>query len=43
MVNRLNFGGGDDPEEGKKKTRKEIFQEIIEKSKTFDQARKEMK
>ena len=44
MVNRLNFGGGDEvAEEGKKKTRKEVFQEIMEKSKTFDQARKEMK
>ena len=39
MVNRLNFGGGDLPEEGKKKTRKEIFQEIINKSKTFEAAR----
>ena len=35
MVNRLNFGGGED-EEKKKKTRKEVFQEIIEKAKTFD-------
>ena len=43
MVNRLNFGGGEIPEEGKKKTRKEIFQEIVDKSKTFDAARKEMK
>ena len=36
MVNRLNFGGGEEPEEGKKKSRKEVMQEIIEKSKTFD-------
>jgi len=41
MVNRLNFGGGEDGD-SKKKTRKEVFQEIIAKSKTFDQARKEM-
>ena len=48
MVERLNFGGGeeqDDPEEGKskKKTRKEVFEEIIEKSRSYDAARKEMK
>ena len=30
------------PAEGRKKTRKEVFQEIMEKSKTFDQARKEL-
>ena len=42
MVNQLNFGGGEVPAEGRKKTRKEVFQEIMEKSKTFDQARKEL-
>ena len=43
MVNRLNFGGGEAQEEGKKKTRKEIFQEIMEKSKSYEAARQEMK
>ena len=42
MVNTLNFGGGQEDGDGRKKTRKEVFQEIIDKSKTFDQARKEM-
>lgn len=42
MVNALNFGGGQDNGDAKRKTRKEVFQEIIEKSRTFDQARKEV-
>ena len=41
MVNTLNFGSGQ-PEE-RKKTRKEIFEEIIEKSKAYKEANKEMK
>ena len=43
MVQKLNFGGGVDEEGPVKKTRKEVFQEIIEKSKSYDEARKEMK
>jgi len=43
----MNFGGGDaeeNPEGVKvKKTRKEVFEEIMEKSKSYDDARKEMK
>jgi len=41
MVNQMNFGQGGTSE--RKKTRKEIFEEIIEKSKAFGEARKEMK
>ena len=47
MVAKLNFGGGDedaqeqDPE--RKKSRKEVLQEIMEKSKSYDAAKKEMK
>lgn len=46
MVQRMNFGGGDVDEDGepeKKKTRKEVFEEIMEKAKSFDAARKELK
>ena len=47
MVAKLNFGGGVDDEgeeQGeKKKSRKEVLQEIMEKSKSYDAARKEMK
>ena len=45
MVEKLNFGGGDQYDEGgeKKKTRKEVFEEIIEKSRSYDAARKELK
>ena len=49
MVNRMNFGGGELDEDGnylqpqKKKTRKEIFDEIIEKSKAWDAAKREIK
>ena len=48
MVEKLNFGGGEDGDgmgivKEKKKSRKEVFEEIIEKSKSFDAARKEMK
>ena len=41
----MNFGGGDQDDEGrdKKKTRKEVFEEIIEKSRSYDAARKELK
>lgn len=47
MVERMNFGGGEengamDPL-SRKKTRKEVFEEIIEKSRNYDAARKEMK
>ena len=44
MVNRMNFGGGESDQENdepkQKKTRKEVFAEIMEKSKAFDHARK---
>ena len=44
MVNQLNFGGGEsDQDEDRpqvKKTRQEVFKEIIEKSKAYDHARK---
>ena len=47
MVNQMNFGGGEEvDDEGApkvKKTRKEVFQEIMEKSKNYDAARKELK
>ena len=44
MVEKLNFGGGDEEQAAPvKKTRKEVFQEIMEKSKSYDAARKEMK
>ena len=48
MVEKLNFGGGEngdgmDMVKEKKKSRKEVFEEIIEKSKSYDAARKEMK
>lgn len=48
MVDNLNFGGGDFDENAEesrphKKTRKEVFEEIIEKSRSYDAARKEMK
>jgi len=42
VVDELNFGqGGDEPD--RKKTRKEVFEEIIEKSRAFDNARKQVK
>ena len=50
MVARMNFGGGAEDDLGDndtqppvKKTRKEVFEEIIEKSKNYDAARKELK
>lgn len=50
MVQRMNFGGGEDAAgpEGNgelvtKKSRKEVFEEIMEKSKSYDAARKELK
>lgn len=44
MVSRMNFGGGEEMnDQPVKKTRKEVFQEIIEKSKNYDAARKELK
>ena len=42
VVNELNFGGGE-AQETQKKSRKEIFEEIMEKSKAFKEARKEVK
>ena len=47
----MNFGGGEEDLEelGQgsnkpvKKSRKEVFEEIMEKSKSYDQARKEMR
>jgi len=42
VVDNLNFGvGADEPE--RKKTRKEVFEEIIEKSRAFDAARRQVK
>jgi nucleolar protein 14 len=43
MVNQLNFGKGNEEGEEKKKSRKEIFEEIIEKSKAYKEANKELK
>ena len=43
MVNTMNFGGEGQVEQEKKKTRKEIFDEIIEKSKAYKEANKELK
>lgn len=48
MVNTLNFGQGGNSgisqnENDKKKSRKEIFEEIIEKSKAYKEANKELK
>lgn len=42
MVERLNFGSGQRDLE-KTKTRKEIFEEIIEKSKAFKEAKQDLK
>lgn len=43
MVEQLNFGGGDmENTDNLKKSRKEIYEEIIEKSKAYNDARKEM-
>lgn len=42
VVNELNFGGGEG-QENHKKSRKEVFEEIMEKSKAFKEARKEVK
>lgn len=43
----MNFGVGEDPEGEEevktKKSRKEVFEEIMEKSKSYDAARKELK
>lgn len=38
----LNFGGGEANNDNQKKSRKEVFEEIIEKSKAYSDARKEM-
>ena len=44
MVTAMNFGGGNDQkEEGKKKSRKEVFDEIIAKSKAYKMANYEIK
>ena len=37
----MNFGGGE--EDPKRKTRKEVFEEIIQKKKAFDAAKQDMK
>mgnify|MGYP006109550723 CR=1 FL=1 len=42
VVDNLNFGCGGDVRD-QKKTRKEVFQEIIEKSKAFDNAKRQVK
>lgn len=44
MVNTMNFGGDDHEDmDNRKKSRKEIFEEIIEKSKAYKDANKELK
>jgi nucleolar protein 14 len=44
MVNTMNFGQGDgQTSDERKKSRKEIFEEIIEKSKAYKEANKELK
>jgi len=44
MVNQMNFGQGSATgNEEKKKSRKEVFEEIIEKSKAYKEANKELK
>ena len=44
MVNEMNFGqGNEDAADEKKKSRKEVFEEIIEKSKAYKEANKELK
>ena len=43
MVNTMNFGGDGEQDQDKKKSRKEIFEEIIEKSKAYKDANKELK
>jgi len=41
IVQRMNFGGGDEEEAEGKKSRKEVFDEIISKSKAFKIVRSE--
>jgi nucleolar protein 14 len=43
MVNTMNFGGDAQQDLDKKKSRKEIFEEIIEKSKAYKDANKVLK
>jgi hypothetical protein len=43
MVERMNFGGGEVEEDDKKKSRKEVFEEIIGKSRAYKMVRKEIK
>ena len=45
MVKRMNFGGGSfgDGDKEQRKTRKEIFEEIIDKSKAYKMVRGEIK
>ena len=43
VVKSMNFGGGSQPAEERKKTQKEIYDEIIEKSKAFKEAKQELK
>jgi len=41
-VNTLNFGQGGENQDDRRKTRKEVFEEIISKSRAFKQAKAEM-
>jgi hypothetical protein len=43
MVTSMNFGGGEFEEKDQKKSRKEVFEEIIAKSKTYKLANYEIK
>ncbi len=43
MVNEMNFGQGNEDGEERRKSRKEVFEEIIEKSKAYRDANKELK
>lgn len=43
MVYKMNFGGGDLVEKDAKKSRKEVFEEVIEKSKAYKLMQSEIK
>lgn len=43
MVTTMNFGGGELADKDQKKSRKEVFEEIIAKSKTYKLANYEVK
>jgi hypothetical protein len=43
MVTRMNFGGGNFEDKEEKKSRKEVYEEIIEKSKAYKMVKNEIK